>query len=408
MALPLSSRKQGKMNLDLLQNMTGAAAALATLPGTVELGMLSIGSFLPAASMTHRSCSHEKVRLAVVIPAHNERESIAACLDSLLRDNAAVGASIIVVADNCTDETAAIAVARGVEVLERSSLTERGKGYALNYAFRHLAARDFDAYVIVDADSVVPSGFLHAFKRTFVAGADAAQCAYLVSNGDENDRTRLLDLALRAFNWIRPLGRARLGISAGILGNGFALRKQTLERVPYTAHSVVEDLEYHLALVEKGYTVTFIESTRIYGAMPAGGRGRETQRARWEGGRLRMLREHGLRLTRMIATGRSAMVEPLLDLLLLPLGFHAMLLALAMLSSNATVRFVGLAGCIVVLLHVAAAMRRGPSLWEDLRVLASVPRYVLWKLARLPLIVTASGRRAAWVRTERAVEVENS
>lgn len=396
------------MYLTLLRELLGGTAALATLPGSVELGGLTFAGMLPPIRKPATCADAEKqIRLAVVIPAHNERDAIGACLDSILADNRTVRAAIVVVADNCTDETAAIARGRGAEVLERFSSGQRGKGFALDHAFRLLAARRYDAYIIVDADSVVAPGFLAAFRDAFAGGAAAAQCAYLVSNRDGGVPTRLQDLALRAFNQLRPRGRDRLGLSAGILGNGFGLRRTTLECVPYNAHSVVEDLEYHLALVAHGCRVEFVESTAVYGAMPASGKGRVTQRARWEGGRLRMLREHAPRLAASLLRGQLSAAEPLLDLLLLPLGFHAPALAIAMCAASPLFRGFGIAGLAILLLHVAAAVLRGPSVRHDLRALVAAPAYILWKLRHLPATVAASASRAAWVRTERAAAQEN-
>lgn len=388
------------MELTTVRNIAAGAAALASLPGSIELGVLTAAGLLPCRPRSSRA-NLQSVRLAVVIPAHNERENIGRCLDSLLADQRAEGCAIVVVADNCTDETAAIARQRGVEVIERFSAEQRGKGYALEFAFERLAYRGFYAYVIVDADTVVPRGFHAAFSHAFSQGADAAQCAYLALDSAGDRRARLLDLALRGFNLLRPLGRSRLGLSAGILGNGFALRRELLERVPYTAHSVVEDLEYHLTLVEREWRVEFVESTFVRASMPCAGRGRETQRARWEGGRFRMLREYGMQLTGKLLAGRVTLLEPLFDLLLFPLGFHALLLLAALFGAAAWIEAVGVAGLAILLFHVACAAWRGSSVWRDLRALFSAPAYVLWKLAKLPAILAASTRRAAWVRTER-------
>jgi cellulose synthase/poly-beta-1,6-N-acetylglucosamine synthase-like glycosyltransferase len=164
------------MDLRILRDAVSGAAALASLPGTVELGALTLAGLLPARRREPLPAFLPDVHLAVIIPAHNERESIGSCLDSLLAANHGVQAAIVVVADNCSDETAAIARERGVEVLERFSVDLRGKGFALDHAFRELAARQYDAYVIVDADSLVPANFLASFRTAFAKGVAAAQC----------------------------------------------------------------------------------------------------------------------------------------------------------------------------------------------------------------------------------------
>ena len=65
--------------------------------------------------------------LAVVIPAHNEVRGIAATLRQIIPQLEA-GDRLIVIADNCTDDTASIATQAGAEVLERSDSQHRGKG----------------------------------------------------------------------------------------------------------------------------------------------------------------------------------------------------------------------------------------------------------------------------------------
>src|SRR3569833_4510380 len=102
-------------------------------------------------------------RLAVVIPSHNEADVIRASLLSLARqDYDAELFDVIVVADNCTDDTAEIARRIGVTVLDRQHDALRGKGHALNWAINHLLDVDPtpDAYVIVAADTEVATNFL--------------------------------------------------------------------------------------------------------------------------------------------------------------------------------------------------------------------------------------------------------
>jgi cellulose synthase/poly-beta-1,6-N-acetylglucosamine synthase-like glycosyltransferase len=210
-----------------------------------------------------------------------------------------------------------------------------------------------------------------------------------------------MDLSLRAFNKVRPLGRQRWGQSVGILGNGFGLSRSTLEKVPYVATSVVEDLEYHLELLRAGIKVELLPDVQVNGLMPTTSKARSTQRARWEGGRLRMIREFVPRLAGRVLSGRLEALEPLMDLLLLPLSFHTLLLLLAATLGSGPWRIVASAGLGVLVLHILAAVRAGNSPARDLRAMASIPGYILWKLTRLPMILAASLRGAAWVRTER-------
>ena len=129
-------------------------------------------------------------------------------------------------------------------------------------------------FMVVDADSIVDSNFLTESVRLFRAGADGVQARYVVLNSDASPRTRLMNVAFMAFNVLRARGRQRLGLSAGICGNGFGLSRTTLEAVPIQTQSLVEDLDYHLRLVEAGRRIAFADCTRVLGEMPTRRTGR--------------------------------------------------------------------------------------------------------------------------------------
>jgi cellulose synthase/poly-beta-1,6-N-acetylglucosamine synthase-like glycosyltransferase len=255
--------------------------------------------------------------------------------------------------------------------------------------------------LVIDADSVVSPGLIAAVRQRFLAGAQAVQCRYEVYNSEENSRTRLMTLAFQGFNVIRPRGRERLGLSAGILGNGFALHRDVLTRVPYGAYSVVEDLEYHLALVRAGIRVEFVDTATVSGEMPRSDHGARTQRARWEGGRRRMMRRWAPRLMGDLLRGRARVIEPLLDLLSAPIATEASLLLVAACLPVAPLRLYALGALLVLTLHVTAAAACGSGFWRTMRVLWAAPAYFFWKLSILPEVWRASRADSAWVRTAR-------
>jgi cellulose synthase/poly-beta-1,6-N-acetylglucosamine synthase-like glycosyltransferase len=231
-----------------------------------------------------------------------------------------IAITTVVIADNCTDSTAALAASAGTRVLVRTDALRRGKGFALEDAFATLLAENFDAIVVIDADTIVEANLLVEIVALLESGADGVQTRYRVLNSTASIRTRLMSVALMAFNMLRPRGRDRLGFSAGVLGNGFALTRTTLEAVPYDAHSIVEDLEYHLRLVRSGRKIEFADGTTVRADMPTCAPGASTQRARWEGGRIRMIGQHSIGLAAEIVRGNVKLIEPLLELWLLPLA----------------------------------------------------------------------------------------
>ncbi|HMW00154.1 MAG TPA: glycosyltransferase family 2 protein, partial [Acidobacteriota bacterium] len=176
----------------------------------------------------------------------------------------------------------------------------------------------------------------------------------------------------------------------------------TLCEVPYSARSVVEDLEYHLKLVKAGKQVRFLNSTTVRAEMPAGGRAAQTQRSRWEGGRIRMMLDFAPSLIRDIARGERRLIEPLLDLLLLPLAFHVVLLASLMLVPNPFLKIYAASSLALVLFHVLSAVWVGEGTKNDVLALLGAPLYILWKMTMVRSVVRSSRKKAEWVRTERA------
>jgi cellulose synthase/poly-beta-1,6-N-acetylglucosamine synthase-like glycosyltransferase len=307
----------------------------------------------------------------------------------------------VVVADNCDDRTSDRAQASGARVLVRNNSELRGKGFALEFAFGVLLGEGFDAMAVVDADTIVEPAFLATVEGCLARGADAVQCRYAVLNPQASMRTRLMNVALLAFNVLRPRGRERLGLSVGVLGNGFALTSDTLRAVPYDAHSVVEDLEYHLRLTRAGKAVRFADRTTVRAKMPTGGSAANTQRARWEGGRMRMIREQVPSLMADVAGGRMRMAEPLLELLLLPLAIQTALLLLVFTLPFSLARWYAAVALGVIAAHVCAAIAVGGGAVSDLMALAFAPCYVVWKLALAPAIARAARKDTEWIRTAR-------
>jgi cellulose synthase/poly-beta-1,6-N-acetylglucosamine synthase-like glycosyltransferase len=179
------------------------------------------------------------------------------------------------------------------------------------------------------------------------------------------------------------------------------MRSEVLEKVPYSADSVVEDLEYHLQLVSAGIRVRFLEDATVYGEMPTGDEGSRTQRARWEGGRFLMMKTLPPRLLRQVFRGQFRTLEPLLDVLGLPIALEALLLAISCVVPVAWLRWYAVVGLLVLLFHVLVATKAGPHFWKGIGKLLKAPAYIAWKMLLIPKIILSSRRNAFWVRTQR-------
>lgn len=369
----------------------------ATLPGTLELLLVTLGYYLP---LSKREKKGKKIgKTAVLIPAHNEEWHIGDTLASLKKNQALF--ETIVIADNCTDRTDRISTHMGARVLERKDPENRGKHHALRFAFQQLDQENFDHYIIVDADSYVDSNFVRSFQNCFSNGAEAVQALYTTEGTGSDFKARLMYLASVAFNYVRPRGRQGWGLSAGLFGNGVGLSKQLLEKVPFDGLSIVEDLEYHLKLVADGQKVTFNSETQVKAPPPIGREGAVTQRTRWEGGRIRLLLDQFPSLVRKIFKGNFALIEPLLDLTLLPLAYYTVLLFLLLLIPVCIGRSFALFAIAVLIFHVGTAFIAARGTWKDLQAILMAPLYVLWKLTFIGPLFQAVKNRIGWIRTDR-------
>ena len=354
--------------------------------------------------------SARKLRFDVIVPAHNEEAVIAHVVGSLLRvDWPADRFRVVVVADNCTDATDSIATDAGAHVLRRFDQEKRGKGYALDFAFK--ASRGLgwaDAVVVIDADAEVSPNLLEAIACRIECGEYAAQVHYGVSNTGASWRTRLLSIAKAAFHIVRSRARERLQLSCGIRGNGWAVTHELLQRVPYNAFSLTEDLEYGIALGLAGFRVAYVDEAHSDAEMVSGEKESRKQRQRWERGRFALIRAKTMPLLRQALRKRSVVCLDLaLDLMVLPLSYVALnvlaLFAIVGLAAVAGQPFVGVwvwlgAGCVAALvLHILRGWQLSGAGLQGLLDLAWAPVFLIWKI-----VVMLSGRGSKeWVRTKR-------
>ena len=387
----------------LFFNLAGVLLLIATLPLILELLVVTPASLLPARRLSRsRKGQAERgdIALTIVVPAHNEELLVGRCVASL-RASAGDGVRVLVIAHNCVDGTASSASAAGAEVLVYEDPGAVGKGFALRRGFEDALTSGANAVMVVDADSTVSLNAVHAVRSAFASGARVIQCRYEMFSTTDRANAQLAALAFRGFNVIRPRGRDKLGLSAGILGNGFAIDRVVLEAIPYDAFSVVEDLEYHLHLVMGGERVQYLDEALISAEFPESRSGEAVQRSRWEGGRLHAARVWALPLAGRVLSGRLRLLEPLCDLTGLPMAYGVFAVILAFCIPLGWLRWYAGVSMGIVLFHVLAAAWVGPDFWASLRLLVVAPFYVLRKLRMIPGVVRGASANAAWVRTER-------
>jgi glycosyltransferase involved in cell wall biosynthesis len=347
----------------------------------------------------------------VIVPAHNECEGIRQTVLNLRQLNwPAEHFRIVVVADNCTDDTASVAREAGAIVVERKDPGNRGKGYALDFIFRWSRAANLArAVVVVDADSRASANLLQAFAARIENGSHAVQAHYGVLNTSASWRTRLMAIALGAIHKVRSRARERLRLSCGIRGNGWCVTHALLAQIPYKAYSLVEDVEFGVDLGLAGHRVAYCDEAHVNGEMVTTERAARSQRQRWEGGRFHLIRSRVPTLLRSAVSVPSLMCLDLaVDLLILPLSYIALsaagvlIFALGLLSISRSPLYL----CVLTLalfncIALAAYVGRGwavsgvgiRGVWDFLRV----PGFIFWKV----VLMVFGPKTSAWIRTRR-------
>lgn len=396
-----------ELNRVLAALLNGMSGVLAVMAGYLL--------FLTAAAIWGRkpepAPSASRRNFAILIPAHNEELLIGRLLESLAElDYPCERLDVYVVADNCDDATASIARRHGAQVYERSDRHSRAKGFALRWLLGQLREQkvvpDYDAFIVLDADSVVDSDMVQWFDRYLEAGSVALQAYYAVLNADDSPVSRLRYAALAALHYVRPLGRAALGLSSGLKGNGMCFAASVLERFDWNWFALTEDVEFHLALVRAGIRVDFVSQTCVRADMPITLAQAASQNERWERGRLQLLQGPVRTLMLEGFRRRSALqLDAAFDQLIPPLsvpfalGWLCLLGGVLLRARNAAL----LAGATItgLVVHLVFSLVLVGAPRQAYAALAHAPLYVGWKLALYARALIPGSNTGAWVRTQR-------
>ena len=345
--------------------------------------------------------------LAVLVPAHDEEAGIAAAL-ATIAPQLAPGDRLVVVADNCSDGTAAAARAAGATVLERSS-DLRGKGYALAHGIDHLRASPPAAVVIIDADCALAPGSLDALMADLArTGRPVQALDLMLAPPDSGLGRRMAEFAWRVRNWVRPGGSARLGLPCQLMGTGMALSWDMVRDAALANASIVEDMKLGLDLAARGLPPLFCDRALVTSRFPDSDAAAGTQRTRWEHGHIEMiLREVPPTLAAALSRRDPRLLGLALDLAVPPLALLAGLLALdwllalaGRLAGGSSAGLVLASGLLAVFLAsvLLAWARRGRDL-VALTELLSAPWYIVRKV---PMYLRFVKRRQKdWIRTDR-------
>lgn len=388
-------------------NVLLAAIALGLfIPGFV-LFVECMAALLPSRLRSQTSQSRYPT-VNILIPAHNEEAVIHETLLPLMPQLKATD-RLVVVADNCNDNTALIAREVGAEVIERHDLERRGKGYALDFGVKSMADAPPDVVVIVDADCIVSSGSIDQLAQTAVDHNRPVQALYLLATpANLSPKNAISTLAFRVKNWVRLAGLHNLGMPCLLTGTGMAMPWAVAQQAPLASGNIVEDMNLGMDLAIAGYSPVFCPEACVTSVLPQKEQAAKSQRTRWEHGHLQTITTQVPRLLKAsIQKSRLDLFVLALDLLVPPLSLLVMLWLIAMIVALVGVGFGAssfpaiLLGMEGVLIAIAVLVAWAKYCRQELpaHTLLTIPLYILWKI---PLYFAfLFKRQKAWVRTER-------
>ncbi len=228
--------------------------------------------------------SGQRHKFAIIVPAHNEESTITKTLNSLANlDYASDNYQVFVIADNCNDRTSQISLEHNVVCFERFDKDNRGKGYALAFAFENIGVENFDGFVIVDADCELESQALKIFDLYFEEGYKILQANDISDNPDDSSMSYAVTVGNVIENELYYMPKDTLGLSVQLRGTGMVFHKEILQRYPWSANSMVEDMEYTMELMNNGETIRYVKETNVSSSFPIEQKQLEVQRTRWAG-----------------------------------------------------------------------------------------------------------------------------
>ena len=328
------------------------AVGLAVLAPALVFFLETAAFFLPTRKRPVAASA--SLRIAVVVPAHNEGAHVAPTIQDALSGLSGKG-RLIVVADNCTDDTAVISERLGAEVIVRHDAERRGKGYALQFAIDHLRSAPPDCVVFFDADCRIKSGTIERLAHAAAAHGRPAQALNIMeAPHDAPPRLSVAAFAWLIINKIRMTGLDRLADVTRFTGTGMAAPWRVVSAMNFATGVVNEDLLLSFKVSEAGAAPFFVPDALVTSHFPSTDQASVTQRARWEHGSLDLLaRRAAPALARGLLTADARLVMLALDAMIPPLLIFAGMLAGAVFLTAVLWPLVG-AGPLLAALVAAA------------------------------------------------------
>ena len=394
----------------LVSSLLAVCAGVLAIPIAIFFLEVASAIVLLPRDPTPSKSNALRGRVAVLVPAHDESNGLLPTIREI-QGQLLAGDRLLVVADNCNDNTASVASAAGAEVVERHDPAKRGKGYALDFGIRYLAADPCSIVIIIDADCRLAEGAIERLATTCTMTRRPVQALYLMTGGKEPRKINreVAEFAWRVKNWVRPLGLSALRLPCQLMGTGMAFPWDVIRFADLAHGWIVEDLKLGLDLASAGYSPVFGPSACVTSEFPLSVDGSASQRERWERGHITtILTSVPQLLWRAVVHRNWSLLALTLDLSVPPLSLLG-LLVMGMFIIAGPAALFGLSSrpfaiCSVNLMAFSVAaflawVKFGREVLPP-RALLSIAPYALGKI-RLYMRTLFKKTDTLWIRTDR-------
>ncbi len=358
------------------------------------------------------SACRDRPPCVILIPAHDEADVIAETLQSL-RPIIRADDQLIVIADNCTDDTALVATNLGFQVICRTDANRRGKGYAMQFGVDSLRPQPPSVVVFIDADCRLENDTLDLLVEQAMRTDRVAQANYRMRRVVAGENTKvsaksvISEFAVLVKNWVRPRGLTALRLPTHLTGSGMAFPWSTASNVAFASDNIVEDMAIGCELMMQGRGPMFCEAAVVTAPLPTSDEASLEQRKRWEHGHLHtLLNQIPRMLWAAVHFRRPSLLGIACDLSIPPLTLLVMVLIGNLIASAIFFAIDPIPCCLLVaeiLLMVIALTAAGKKFSDDSHLGAAVLAIPNYALTKVPLYVSYAllGRQRQWVRTAR-------
>ncbi|MBE9170927.1 glycosyltransferase family 2 protein [Pleurocapsales cyanobacterium LEGE 06147] len=394
--------------IQILNIVLFIVALIIIIPGFI-FSLECIAALFSGQTQARKTNLINRPKTTILVPAHNEAAQIRPVLETALKQLTERD-RLVVIADNCNDDTAAISKETGATVIERFNREQRGKGYALDYGLRYIHADPPEVLVILDADCLIEPDTIEPITKLAHTIGKPVQATYLM---EQPDCPRLQDLismfAIKLKNLVRLRGSKRLGWHCLLTGSGMAFPWSVISQVSLAGSKTTDDMQLTVDLAIAGYTPVYCQQAQVIGRL-MNDKNAQSQRMRWEHGHLEMILVEVPRLLKkFVRQRRFDLLILAFDILIPPLSLLIMiwLVTTAITWSVVAIGASYLPAVIVTLEGFLLFLSISISWWKfgrsylSLCNLIAIPVYILNKIPiYLKFIVQPQSR---WLRTERDI-----